>query len=59
MDEQKIETKLVNTGSFDTFKTIQIGEVNIKNAGDFNIHLKPTKKKWKTVKLKSAILSPK
>ncbi|WP_372756050.1 DUF5077 domain-containing protein [Labilibaculum sp.] len=54
-----IQTKLLATGGFKSYKTVNVGEVLIDKAGDYSIHLKPNQKEWKTINLQKVQLLPK
>ncbi|GAA3624390.1 hypothetical protein GCM10022397_07680 [Flavivirga jejuensis] len=56
---QTIHVKILPTGGLNTYKTVNVGKVDIDKAGDYSLHIKPTRDKWKPINLQSIQLLPK
>ncbi len=58
LGKQSLKTLLPPTGDFSKFKAQEIGTLMIKEAGDHTLILKPVKKQWEQINLRSVKLSP-
>jgi alpha-L-fucosidase len=56
MGEQQKEVSVNSTGSLDKYKSKNLGELNVANAGDLLLQLSPVSGKWAPINIKSVIL---
>jgi hypothetical protein len=57
--EQKIETRVPNTGSWEKFQKTEIGTVNIASAGVVTIKFSAVEQGWAPINLATVTLTPK
>jgi len=57
--DQKLEGKSLTTGSWETYRTDDLGVIELAKPGKFTISVKPkAEPKWKVIGLKSVALMP-
>jgi alpha-L-fucosidase len=54
--DQKIGGKAPQTGSWEEFKTVEIGKVEIKDSGDKTLSVKPNAERWHAINLRNVKL---
>ena len=55
--EQKFTAQVERTGSYETFKTVKLGEVWLE-PGTHELSLKPVRDQWQAINLRSVVLKP-
>jgi alpha-L-fucosidase len=50
--------KIPSTGDYDQFESLTIGEVEIKEAGNYKIYFKPVVDNWEPINLKELVMTP-
>lgn len=58
VDGKSMKSKVDSTGGFGEFKTVTLGQTNYLQAGEHSIQIKPNRKQWKPINLRSIILEP-
>jgi len=58
LGKQSLKTLLPPNGDLSKFEAQEIGTIIINEAGDHTLILKPDKKQWKQIKLRSVTLAP-
>ena len=58
LEKQSLKTLLPPNGDLSKFEAQEIGTIIINEAGDHTLILKPDKKQWKQIKLRSVTLAP-
>lgn len=55
--EQKLSAQVEQTGAYETFKTVKLGQVQLeKDAHELSI--KPMRNQWQAINLRSLVLRP-
>ena len=55
--EQKFTAQVEKTGSYETFKTVKLGEVRLE-PGTHELSIKPVRDQWQAINLRSVVLKP-
>jgi len=55
--EQKLTAEIASTGSYQTFKTVKLGTIEIKQ-GPTELSIKPLRDGWQPINLRSVVLKP-
>ncbi len=55
--EQKIVVDVASTGSYDTFKPVTLGKIDL-TAGDGKLVIKPVRDQWSPINLRAIVLKP-
>ncbi|MBP7050554.1 MAG: alpha-L-fucosidase [Phycisphaerae bacterium] len=55
--DQKLSTEVASTGSYQTFKTFELGTIEIK-PGPCELSVKPLRDGWQAINLRSVVLKP-
>jgi alpha-L-fucosidase len=54
---QKLAAQVETTGSYETFKTVKLGEVRLEQ-GTHELSIKPVRGQWQAINLRSVVLKP-
>ncbi|MEN6307144.1 MAG: alpha-L-fucosidase, partial [Anaerohalosphaeraceae bacterium] len=57
-DNQKLNSSVTSTGSYDTFADQKLGQVELKTAGEYLLQIKPDKNAWAPINIRSLTLKP-
>jgi alpha-L-fucosidase len=55
--EQKLAVQATKTGSYETFKTVKLGEMQLEK-GAHELSIKPVRDQWQPINLRSVVLKP-
>ena len=58
IDGRSMTANVKSTGSFEKFQTVRLGQTGLLQSGEHSIQIKPTKKQWKPINLRSITLEP-
>ncbi len=56
--DQKLTAQVASTGNYQTFKTVTLGAIELKQQGVTEISIKPIRNQWQAINLRSITLKP-
>ncbi len=58
LGDQRLSAAAPNTGSYQKFETVTLGQVRIADKGDCELTIKPVRGQWSPINLRSIVLKP-
>jgi alpha-L-fucosidase len=58
IDDQKQNAEVVSTGGYDKFVKTKLGEITLTQPGEHKLQIKPIKKQWQPINLRTILLTP-
>ena len=56
--DQKLAGEVTSTGSYQSFKTVKLGTIELKQPGTYELSVKPVRDRWQAINLRSITLRP-
>ena len=56
--DQKLAAEVAGTGSYQAFKTVKLGSIELKQQGACELSIKPVRNQWRAINLRSITLKP-